>query len=473
MTDFLNFFTQYLSETQSCFTKADNLLMYSKCTSNVVWGPFVLILLFGLGIYLSIGLRGINILWLPKTFKWLWQGRTSQSNDGDITPFQSLMTALSSTVGTGNIAGVGIALAVGGPGAIFWMWVTAIIGMSTKFSESLLGVHFRETTPDGRRVGGPMYYIKNGLGKYWLWLAFVFAFIGSITAFGIGNAVQANEVTNALFSVFKLKNAPDTEIYRWLIGGIMACLVGAVILGGIARIGRITEKMVPLMAILYVGSALIILIIHADSLPKAFATIFDGAFNGTAATGGFIGAAVQKAIQMGVSRGVFSNESGMGSAPIAHAAAKTDNPLQQAGIAMLGTFIDTLIICTMTALVIIVSGQWNSGLSGSPLSAAAFASGIKYGDVIVAISLATFALTTLIGWSYYGERCVEFLLGRSAIIPYRVLWVIVIPLGAYQKQDLIWSLADIMNGLMIIPNLIAVALLSPVVFKLVRQERKH
>lgn len=468
MTEFLTLFSQHADEVNGCFKKADSFASIIGCTSSVIWGPFTLALLFGLGIYLTLALKFINVRWLPKAFSWLWKGRAANHKEGDLTPFQSLMTALSSTVGTGNIAGVGTAMALGGPGAIFWMWVTAFLGMSTKFSESLLGVHFRETTADGRRVGGPMYYIKNGLGKRWLWLAFVFAFIGSITAFGIGNAVQANEVTNALYSVLELNNKEHGQ-YRWLIGLGIAVLVGAVILGGVTRIGKVTEKLVPLMALLYVGAAAVILICHAQSLIPALETIIDSAFSGSAATGGFAGAAVQKAIQMGVARGVFSNESGMGSAPIAHAAAQTENPVQQAGIAMLGTFIDTLVICTMTALVIMVTGVWNSGLSGSSLSAQAFANGIWQGDAIVAISLAVFALTTLIGWSYYGERCIEFLLGQRAILPYRVLWVIVIPLAAHQKQDLVWSFADMMNGLMILPNLIAVALLSPVVFILVKQ----
>ena len=404
----------------------------------------MLAFLFGLGVYLSIGLRGISIRWIPRSIALLWKGRHSTA-EGDITPFQSLMTALSSTVGTGNIAGVAGAIAIGGPGAIFWMWVTALIGMATKYAECLLGVHFRETGNNGRHVGGPMYYIKNGLGKNWMWLAVLFAFFGSVTALGIGNAVQANEVTNAAIKTFNLGSTDDTTL-RLIIGLVISALVGSVILGGITRIGSVAAKLVPLMAFFYIGGALLILALNADKLPAAFALIIDSAFNGTAAAGGFAGAAIQKAVQMGIARGVFSNESGMGSAPMAHAAAQTSNPVQQASIAMLGTFIDTIIVCSMTALVIVVTGTWSSGESGAVLSTSAFAAGMPGGDYIVTIGLAVFAFTTLIGWSYYGERCIEFLFGPKAITPYRIAWVIVIPLGAYQKQAIIWTLADILNG---------------------------
>lgn len=467
MNSFFAVFSVHATKVSGCLNQAASAGDYISCGVSIVWSPYLLIFLFSLGIYLSIGLRGISLRWIPRSLVLLWQGRNSNA-EGDITPFQSLMTALSSTVGTGNIAGVAGAIAIGGPGAIFWMWITALIGMATKYSESLLGVHFREKNSLGKHVGGPMYYIKNGLGKNWMWLAVLFAFFGSLTAFGIGNAVQANEVTNSVIKTFGLGSLDDGSL-RLSIGIAMAVLVGSVILGGINRIGAVAAKLVPLMAFFYVAGALLILGLNVDKLPAAFALIFDSAFNGTAAAGGFAGAAIQKAVQMGIARGVFSNESGMGSAPIAHAAAQTSDPVQQASIAMLGTFIDTIIICTMTALVIVVTGAWSSGESGAVLSASAFAAGMPGGDYIVTIGLAVFAFTTLIGWSYYGERCIEFLFGPKAITPYRVAWIIVIPLGAYQKQGLIWNMADILNGLMVFPNLIAVALLSPVVFKLTRE----
>lgn len=468
MNSFFTVFSDHANQVSSCLAKAASAGDFIGCGVSIVWSPYLLIFLFSLGIYLSIGLRGISLRWIPRSLALLWQGRKSSESEGDITPFQSLMTALSSTVGTGNIAGVAVAIAIGGPGAIFWMWVTALIGMATKYSESLLGVHFREKNSLGKHVGGPMYYIKNGLGKNWMWLAVLFAFFGSITALGIGNAVQANEVTNSVIKTFSLGSLEDSSL-RLGIGIIMSVLVACVILGGISRVGAVAAKLVPLMAFFYVAGALLILGLNADKLPAAFALIFDSAFNGTAATGGFAGAAIQKAVQMGIARGVFSNESGMGSAPIAHAAAQTNDPVQQASIAMLGTFIDTIIICTMTALVIVVTGAWSNGESGAVLSASAFAAGMPGGDYIVTIGLAVFAFTTLIGWSYYGERCIEFLFGPKAITPYRIVWVIVIPLGAYQKQGLIWGMADILNGLMVFPNLIAVALLSPLVFKLTRE----
>lgn len=440
--------------------------------SGFIWGPFLLGLILILGIYLTIGLRAISWRWIPRSFALLWRGRKS-TDEGDITPFQSLMTALSSTVGTGNIAGVAGAIALGGPGAVFWMWITALVGMATKYSECLLGVHFREVDANGRHVGGPMYYIKNGLGQNWLWLGIAFALFGSITALGIGNAVQANEITNAAIKTFSLGEQQDTTL-RLGIGLTIATLVGAVILGGIKRIGAVAAKLVPFMGVAYVLGALCILVANAEAIPAAFVTIIDSAFNGTAAAGGFAGAAIQQAIRMGIARGVFSNESGLGSAPIAHAAAQTKDPVQQASIAMLGTFIDTLVICTMTALVIVTTGVWSNGESGAVLSTTAFATGLQGGDYVVTFGLIVFAFTTIIGWSYYGERCAEFLFGEKVILPYRVLWVIVIPLGSWQKQDTIWLVADILNGMMAFPNLIAVALLSPVVFKLTRDYReKH
>ncbi len=429
--------------------------------SSVVWGPVMLVFLLGVGIFLSIGLKGLPWRKTPASLLQLWHSR-KPGRHGDITPFQALMTALSATIGTGNIAGVATAIVLGGPGAIFWMWLTALFGMATKYAEAVLAVYYREIDPLGKHVGGPMYYIRNGLGKNWSWLALLFALFGTLAAFGIGNMVQANSVAAALGTLF---NIPD-----WIIGLILAVLTAIVILGGITRIAEVAARLVPLMAFAYLIGAGCIIIAHYQQIPEALSLIIQNAFTGTAASGGFAGATVWAAIRFGVARGIFSNEAGLGSAPIAHAAAQTNTPVQQGLIAMLGTFIDTLVVCTLTALVIIVSGVWDGGKNGAELSAHAFASALPgWGDYIVACGLAVFAFTTILGWSYYGERCAEYLFGIKSIPPYRLLWIIAIPLGAMGKLTLIWSIADVMNGLMAIPNLLALVLLSPVVFRLTRQ----
>ncbi len=428
--------------------------------SSVIWGPVTLTLLLGVGIYLTVGLRAMPWRHTITAFKLLWRGRHSDKK-GDITPFQALMTALSATIGTGNIAGVATAITLGGPGAVFWMWITALFGMATKYCEAVLAVHYRETDERGRYVGGPMYYIKNGLTKKWHWLAIAFAFFGMIAGFGIGNMVQANSVASALEETF---NVPT-----WLCGIVLCLLAGAVILGGIQRIALVAAKLVPIMAGAYLLGSLVVIGMLIDQVPAAIALIFDTAFNGTAAVGGFAGAAVSAAIRFGVARGVFSNEAGLGSAPIAHAAAKTDNPVQQGMIGMLGTFIDTIVICTMTALVIILSGAWTAGKTGAALSASAYGGILPgVGEYIVTFGLIIFAFTTILGWSYYGERCAEFLFGIKVILPYRILWLIAIPLGATGQLTIIWLLADVLNGLMAIPNLIALILLGPIVFRITR-----
>lgn len=421
----------------------------------------MLTLLLGVGVYLTLGLRAMPWRKLTNAFQMLWQGRHSEEK-GDITPFQALMTALSATIGTGNIAGVATAITLGGPGAVFWMWITALFGMATKYCEAVLAVQYRETDERGRYVGGPMYYIKNGLAKKWHWLAYTFAFFGMIAGFGIGNMVQANSVASVLESTFGFPT--------WLCGAILCILAGAVILGGIHRIANVAATLVPLMAFAYLLGAIIIIVISIDQVPAALALIIESAFTGTAAVGGFVGATVAAAIRFGVARGVFSNEAGLGSAPIAHAAAKTDNPVQQGMIGMLGTFIDTIIICTMTALVIILSGAWSSGETGAALSATAFGNSLPgYGEYIVTFGLIIFAFTTILGWSYYGERCAEFLFGVKVILPYRLMWLAVIPLGAMGKLTIIWLLADALNGLMAVPNLIALILLGPIVFRITQQ----
>ena len=428
--------------------------------SGLIWGPVMLVLLLGTGIFLTFGLRAMPWRHLSEAFQLLWRGRHS-SEKGDITPFQALMTALAATIGTGNIAGVATAIFLGGPGAVFWMWITALVGMATKYSEAVLAVKYREVDERGRYVGGPMYYIKNGLGGSWKWLGIAFALFGMIAAFGIGNMVQANSVADALGSAFAI---PD-----WVSGTVMMTLTAIVILGGIQRIAEVTAKLVPFMALAYIAGALWIIFSHLPAVPAALGSIVSDAFTGTAATGGFAGAAVWAAIRFGVARGIFSNEAGLGSAPIAHAAAQTNDPVRQGMIGMLGTFIDTTIVCTMTALVIILTGVWTSGENGAALSMLAFNTGLPaFGGSIVTFGLAIFAFTTVLGWSYYGERCAEFLFGVRVILPYRLLWLVAIVIGALGKLELIWLLADVLNGLMAIPNLIALVALSPVVFQLTR-----
>lgn len=432
--------------------------------NGIVWGVPMLVMILGVGLFLTVGLRFMPVLKLGTGFKLLWSGRIpdqDKSAKGEISPFNALMTSLSATIGTGNIAGVATAIFLGGPGALFWMWCTALVGMATKFAEAVLAVRYREVDENGNHTGGPMYYIKNGLSSRWGWLGGAFALFGSIAAFGIGNTVQTNSVANALESNFGI--APVAT------GIILMILVGLVLMGGIKRIGDVAGKLVPLMAIFYISAGVVVLFIHAAEVPAAFALIFESAFTSTAAEGGFAGAAVWAAIRFGVARGVFSNEAGLGSAPIAHAAAKTNNPVAQGLVGMLGTFIDTLIVCSITGLAIIVSGEWTSGATGAELTSNAFGTAIPFGNYIVAIALTVFAFTTILGWSVYGEKCVQYFFGVKAIIPFRVLWILVVPVGAVGSLEFIWLLADTMNALMAIPNLIAIVLLSPVVIKLTRE----
>jgi AGCS family alanine or glycine:cation symporter len=430
--------------------------------NGLVWGPPMLILILGVGLFLSLGLKLMPIFKLGAGFRLMWKGRSATGADGDIPPFQALMTALSATVGTGNIAGVATAVFLGGPGALFWMWLTALVGMATKYSEAVLAVRFREVDENGSYVGGPMYYIRNGLGKKWAWMGVLFAIFAAIAGFGIGNTVQANSVADVMESTFGLPH--------WISGVILMVLVGMVLIGGIRRIGQVASALVPLMAVSYLLAGMVVLAINFAEIPAAFGLIFEHAFSPIAAEGGFAGAAVWAAIRFGVARGVFSNEAGLGSAPIAHAAAQTKNPISQGMVAMLGTFIDTIIICTITGLVIITSGTWTSGESGAALTSMAFSQALPgVGDYIVAIALAVFAFTTLLGWSFYGERSVEFLFGVKAIVPYRIAWVLAIPVGATVNLGLIWLIADTLNAMMALPNLIALALLSPVVFRLTKE----
>jgi AGCS family alanine or glycine:cation symporter len=419
----------------------------------------MLVLLLGTGLYLSLGLRFMTVRKIPVALRLLLQGRQGRG-DGDISPFSALMTSLSATIGTGNIAGVATAVALGGPGALFWMWITALLGMATKYAEAVLAVRFREQDARGNYSGGPMYYIRNGLHRRWHWLGFLFALFGSLAGFGLANTVQSNSVAQVLNDSFSVPPLAT--------GLILMLLVGAVVLGGIRRIANVASWLVPFMALSYVLMSLVVIITHYALIPDAVVTIVQSAMTGTAATGGFAGASVWAALRFGVARGVFSNEAGLGSAPIAHAAARTDQPVQQGMIAMLGTFIDTLIICTMTGLVIVIMDVWPSGVSGASLTSMAFASAFPGGQYVVSLGLCLFAFTTMIGWSFYGERCAVFLLGTRVITPFRIAWVIAIPLGTLVELDLVWLIADTLNAFMAIPNLIALMLLSPLVFKISR-----
>ncbi|MCB2182992.1 MAG: sodium:alanine symporter family protein [Desulfobulbaceae bacterium] len=428
--------------------------------NSIVWGPVTIILLVGTGIFITFLLKGVQV---RKFFYGmnLISGKFDNPEDkGEISHFQALSAALSATIGTGNIAGVGTAVALGGPGAIFWMWVTAFFGMALKYAECLLSLKYRVVHEDGSVSAGPMYYLQNGLGQKWLGLCF--AFFAAIASFGIGNMVQANSVAEPVLTYF--------GIPKLVTGIIIGLLVFAVIIGGIKRIGRVASKLVPFMALFYILGACIVLFKNIGSLPMAFSIIFHDAFTGTAATGGFAGAAVAQAIRFGVARGVFSNEAGLGSAPIAHGAARTDEPVREGLVAMLGPFIDTIVICTMTGLVIILTGAYKEGLTGADLTARAFTIGVPgFGGYIVAFGIMIFAFSTAISWSYYGDRSVEYLFGEKLVLPYRLLYCLLLPVGATVQLSLVWTISDIFNALMAWPNLIGLLLLSPVVVKSSRE----
>jgi AGCS family alanine or glycine:cation symporter len=422
-----------------------------------VWGPVTLILIFGTGIYLSLGLRFMTLWRIPAAFGLLLRG-TKSRGEGEISPFGALMTALSATIGTGNIAGVATAIALGGPGALFWMWLAALFGMATKYSEAVLAVNYREHDDQGHYKGGPMYYIKNGLKRHWHWLAVLFAVFGSLAGFGIANTVQSNSVSQVLETSFSIPPLAT--------GILLAVMVAAVILGGIRRIAHVTSVLVPFMALAYLAAGLLLIFLNISELPAAVATIIDSAFTGHAAAGGFAGSTMIRALQMGVARGIFSNEAGLGSAPIAHAAAQTSDPVRQGTIAMLGTFIDTLVVCTITGLAIVMMGVMESGETGANLTRMAFGRGVPGGEWVVTVGLCLFAFTTMIGWSYYGERCVVFLFGERGVLPFRLAWVFAIPLGTIGDLGVVWGIADILNACMAFPNLVALLLLSPVVFRM-------
>lgn len=433
------------------------------------WGPVMIVFLVGTGVLLTIGTRIVQFRKLFYAFKLLVSKK--HIGDGDITPFQALMTSLSATIGTGNIAGVATAIAAGGPGAVFWMWVTGAVGGSMKFGEAVLAVKYRITNAKGEQSGGPMYYIKHGMaekyGGNWSWLGWAFAFFGVVASFGIGNMVQSNSVAAAMES--------SLGIPLFLTGLIIAISVAAVIIGGIKSIARVTSKVVPAMAIIYVAGSIIVLLVNFSALPEAFGLIFGNAFSAKAVGGGLLGTV----IRFGVARGVFSNEAGLGSAPIAHAASRINDPVVQGIIASLGSFIDTLIVCTMTALVILVSGllSFNDAglmsitdqLSGAALTSTAYSQSLPgVGSFIVSFGLIFFAFSTILGWYYYGSKCLEYIAGLKAVAVYKWIWVVLVFFGAVAKLDIVWNLSDAFNGLMAVPNLIALIGLSPMIFNMLK-----
>ena len=418
--------------------------------AKIMWGPWLLILLLGTGVWLSIRLNGIQIRNIIYAFRLTFA--KEREGEGDISHFGSLMTALAATVGMGNIAGVSTAVALGGPGAIFWMWVTGLVGMATKYSEGYLAVKYRHINDYGEISGGPMYYIEYGLGQKWLGVCF--AIFGALAAFGIGNMIQSNTTAHALSETLGTS--------KLLIGTILALLTGMVIIGGIKRIADVASYFVPLMVTIYFIGAIIVIFNNLPHLGSGIALIFEHAFNGTSATGGFIGATLTQTIRFGVARGLFSNESGMGSAPIAAAAAKTNHPGKQALVSMTGTFLDTLVICSLTALALSSSGVWISGETGVALTIKAFSSGLpgNWGNIIVSLSAITFGFSSILAWEYYGEKCFEYLFKEKWVHLYRYLWVIIVFMGALFELEAVWNFSDAMNALMAVPNLIGLLLLS-------------
>lgn len=448
----------------------------NKAVNGFVWGIPAMVCILGVGLYLSLRSRFVQIRKFPFAIK-STLGRIfqkKQAASGTITPFQAVCTALAATVGTGNIAGVAGAIAIGGPGAVFWMWVSALLGMCTKFAEVTLAVHFRQRNSAGEQVGGPMYYIRDGLGKRWTWLAYVYAAFGVMAVFGTGNATQVNTITasiNTALRSYNLLPADAGSLVNWIIGIAIAIILALVLLGGIKRIGRVTERLVPFMAILYIVLALGVVVTHIGALPAVFGMIFEGAFNPRAVTGGVVGSFFTS-MQKGVSRGIFSNEAGLGTGSIAHACADTDTPVHQGMFGIFEVFADTIVICTLTALTILCSGvPVTYGVdAGAELTISGFV--VTYGNwitIFTAVAMCCFAFSTILGWGLYGSRCVEFLFSSKAIKPFLILYSLVAIVGATMDLGLMWSIADTFNGLMSIPNLVGLFLLSGTVVKLIRE----
>lgn len=423
---------------------------------NLIWGPPLLVLLMGTGLYLTVRLGLLQVIRLPLALRLVFFPQNHDHKEGDVSSFAALCTALSATIGTGNIVGVATAIKLGGPGALFWMWMAAFFGMATKYAEGLLAVKFRVKDENGQMSGGPMYYLERGLGSPWL--ARLFALFGiAVALLGIGTFPQVNAIADAALLTF--------SVPKWSTGLILAVLVALITIGGIKSISRVSMAVVPFMAIFYILACAFVLVLNLDALPAAISSVLSSAFSGTAATGGFAGATIMLALQAGVARGVFSNESGLGSAPIAAAAAKTDSCVEQGLVCMTGTFFDTIIICTMTGLTLVVTGVWQGDTAGAAMTNLAFTQGTgsQIGLYLVNIGLLFFAFTTIIGWNYYGERCTEYLLGVKAIKPYRYLFIVLVAVGALLHLDMIWLIADIVNGLMAVPNLIGLLGLRQVI----------
>ena len=448
----------------------------NSVVNNFIWGVPAMICIIGVGLYLSIRTRFLQIRKFPYSMK-VTLGRMmkkKEASDGALTPFQAVCTALAATVGTGNVAGVAGAIAIGGPGAVFWMWISALLGMCTKFAEVTLAVHFRETNAQGDLVGGPMYYIKNGLDKKWHFLAYLFAAFGVLAVFGTGNATQVNTITTAIdsaLSSFNILPADAVKLVNLIIGVALAIIIALILIGGIKRIGNVTSKLVPFMAIMYIVLALGVIFFHIKAVPAVFASIIEGAFHPASVTGGVVGSFFMS-MKKGVSRGIFSNEAGLGTGSIAHACADTKKPVKQGFFGIFEVFVDTIIICTMTALVILCSGvPVNYGeAAGAELTISGFTT--VYGSwvsIFTAVAMCCFAFSTIIGWGLYGTRCVEFLLGTRANRPFMILYALVAIVGATMELGLMWNIAETFNGLMVIPNLIAVFLLSGVVVRLVKE----
>lgn len=440
----------------------NSISQINSALNEFIWGPVLIVAIIGVGIYLTVGTRFVQFLRLPTALKETLIRKKRKNVKGDISSFQALTVALAGTVGVGNIAGVATAIAFGGPGAIFWMWVSGILGMATKYSEVVLGIRYRIRQIRGPMLGGPMMYIRRGMGKKFRFLAAIFAVLGGLAAFGIGNMTQANSVAIG---------AQEFGIPRLFTGVFLIFAVGLVTLGGLKRIAHVAMFCVPFMCILYFLGALIIIFLNIIKLPEVFALIFESAFTPVAATGGFLGVSVRQAIRWGIARGVFSNEAGLGSAPMAHATAQTDHPVRQGLWGVLEVFIDTIVICSATALAILISGVWNSGLTGAQLTISAFQTvfGKHFGTSLVVLCMALTAYDTMLAWGFYGETCSAYLFGPRARIFYRVFWLFPIMFGSLGKLDTVWNIADTLNGLMAIPNLIALVALGPVVFSLTRE----
>ena len=429
--------------------------------NGLVWGPPMLILLMGTGLVLTVLTGAVQFRRLGTALREvLGKLRRHGGGEGSVRPFQAVATALASTVGVGNIAGVATAIFLGGPGALFWLWISGLLGMATKYGEIVVALHYREKDSSGTMRGGAMYSLrKQGLP----WLGGIFAGLTALAAFGIGNMVQANSVAESLKASFGAE--------PWIVGIVLVVISGAVILGGIKRIAAFAEWLVPFMCILYIVGGLVILLLNLGAIPRAFRLVFEGAFTGSAATGGFAGATIMMALRFGIARGLFSNEAGLGSAPMVHAASNTDHPVRQGMYGIFEVFVDTLLVCTTTGLVILVTGVWDSGATGAALSVRAFETGLPgtWGDIIVTGGLVLFAYSTILGWSYYGETGIVYLLGAKAALPYRLLWLVFIYLGATGSLHLVWGIADTLNGLMAIPNLISVLIAIPVLLRLHRE----